>query len=325
VSHRLGVGAVLILLAVTTGCAEQRQVAADGTVIENCGVQVRVDQPPRRAVALDQETTETLLALGLRDSLIGTALKVGPVAEEYRSDYETIPLLNPRELTAEQLRVANPDFVASAVTTEFTRDRVGPRDELAALGVPSYVSTADCPKYHPDSTSFERLFLDYANYGRIFGVPDRAADLIREQREVIAQAERAGTTRTTRPTVAYLYSVYDGVVYVAGNTGIPADMSRVLGLTNVFEDLDSDWPETSWEQVAARNPSVIVLADLPDRGKNGDTAEQKIRIMREHPVLKEMTAVREGRFITVPGLALDPTVRSVNAVKLIDDGLKRMG
>ncbi|QWF77882.1 hypothetical protein HUW46_01275 [Amycolatopsis sp. CA-230715] len=320
--YRLRLSALAGLLVVTAGCsAGNPEVVAGGTTVENCGARVRVDQPPRRAVALDQETTETLLALGLRDHIAGTALHPEPVPEEYRADYATIPLLNPKELTGEQLRAANPDFVASAYISRFTREQVGTRDELTALGVPSYVSAVDCASYEPGKTPFERLFADYRNLGTLFDVPGRAADLIAKQRAVLGEAEKAGAARPSKPTVAYLYSVYNGTPRVAGGSGMPANMSRVLGVKNVFDDVDSNWPEVSWDQIAARDPSVIVLADLPDRGERGDTVAEKIQMMRAHPVLSQLNAVRAGRFVTVPGLELGATVRSVNALKRINDGL----
>lgn len=324
-SYLFRLSAVAGLLAVATGCAAPEPgVAAGGVIIENCGTQVRVDQPPRRAVALNQEITETLLALGLRERVTGTALQSGPAAEEYRAEYAAIPMLTPKELSGEQLRAADPDFAVSAYISDFTRERVGPREELAALGVPTYVSSVDCPKFLPDKTPFERLYTDYENFGKIFGVPDRAAALIAKQRAVIAEAEKTGATRQVAPTVAYLYSVYNGAPYVAGRSGLPTDMSNIFGVTNVFADVDSDWPEVSWEQIAARNPSIIVLADLPDRGEEGDTAEGKIRMMRAHPAISQLDAVRASRFITVPGLELDATVRSVNALKVISDGLAKL-
>ncbi|RZS32259.1 iron complex transport system substrate-binding protein [Herbihabitans rhizosphaerae] len=318
---------VLALVVATAGCVDTNQAEARGGVlIENCGTSIRVEHPPARAVAADQETTEILLALGLRDRIAGTALQIGPVAPEFRADYERLRLLNPKNLTAEQLRAANPDFVASAVTSDFSRDGVGTRQELAELGVASYASAVDCPQFLPDTTPFDRLLVDYDNYGKIFGVADRAAELTRRQRKVIADAQSASAARRTQPRVVYLYSVYnDGLPYVAGNSGMPQDMSRILRAPNAFEDLGGDWAEVGWEEIAARNPSVIVLADLPDRGLRGDKAAQKIEILREHPVISQLTAVRENRFITVPGLELDPTVGSVNALREIKDGLQRLG
>lgn len=316
---------LVVLVLVTAGCAGAAPGSPAGQVIDNCGVRVPVGEPPKRVVALDQETAETLLALGLGDRIAGTAYQTGPVASRYRAEYERLPLLNPKSLTGEQLRAANPDFAASSVTTDFTLDGVGTREELAALGVTSYVSAADCPRFSPGSSAFERLLTDYQNYGRIFGIPDRAAELVRAQRAALATAEAAGAARASRPQVAYLYSVFNGTPYVGGGKGLPSDFSRALRAPNVFDDLDTDWAEASWEQIASRQPSVIVVADLPDRGIDGDTATQKIAMMRAHPVLSLLPSVRDGRFITVPGRELDPTVTSVNALPLLGDGFGRLG
>ncbi|WP_409496753.1 ABC transporter substrate-binding protein [Amycolatopsis sp. cmx-11-12] len=309
----------------TAGCAATKpDVAAGGVTLENCGAQVRVDKPPRRVVTLDQQTTETLLTLGLREDIAGTALQSGPVSEEHRAEYATIPMISSQEVTGEQLRAADPDFVISAFVSRFTREQAGTRAELADLGLPSYVSEVDCPKYQPDKTPFERLFTDYENFGTIFGVRQRAAGLIGEQRAVVADAEKAAAARAAKPTVAYLYSVHNGTPWVAGGSGMPANLSRVLGAKNVFDDVDRDWAEVGWDQIVARNPSVIVIADLPGRGQQNDTAQEKIQLMRAHPVLSQLDAVRTGRFVTVPGLELDATVRSVNALKTINDGLAKL-
>lgn len=313
-----------ILAALPSVGGAAPDVATSGVTIENCGVRVLINQRPWRVISLDQETTETLLTLGLREHIAGTAHEQGPVEEEYRAEYTTIPLLNRKELTGEQLRAANPDFVASAFTFPFTRAHVGTRDELAALGVPTHVSPVDCPSFQPDRTPFERLFMGYENFGTIFGVPERAANLIARQRAAIAEAQKAAATRTTKPTVLYFYSILGGTPWVAGGSGMPAEISRILGVTNVFDDVDRNWIEVSWDQIIARNPSVIVLANLPGRGEQGDSADDKIHMMRAHPVLSQIDAVRAGRFVIVPGLELDATVRSVNALKTINDALVRM-
>ena len=41
--------------------------------ISNCGVQSWVQEPPKRVVTMNQGTTEVMLALGLEDSMVGTA------------------------------------------------------------------------------------------------------------------------------------------------------------------------------------------------------------------------------------------------------------
>ncbi|MGW0520786.1 ABC transporter substrate-binding protein [Crossiella sp. NPDC003009] len=326
--HHARMGCALAAVVLVTACATPADSAAPGqgaVTVSSCGQELRLAKPPERVVTLEQSSTETLLALGLGERMAGTAYRVTKVLPEYQAAYDKIPVLNPKALTGEQLRAANPDLAVSSFAANFTKDKVGTREELRALGLPSYVSAVDCPKDLPGVTPFERLFRDYENYGKVFGVPDRATALIAQQREVVKQAEAAGAGRAVKPTVVYLYSVFKGLPYVAGRNGMPSDMSRILSAPNAFDDIDQAWPEVPWEEIARRDPTVIVVGDLADRGSPGDSAAEKIKMMREHPVVSQLSAVKQNRIIQVPGIELDPTVRSANTLRLVTEGMKALG
>lgn len=188
----------------------------------------------------------------------------------------------------------------------------------------------DCPQHdEAGRTPFELLFSDYERLGEVFGRTERAGRLAREQRAAVAAAgaNAAGATARDgrRPTVVYLYSVFNGMPYVAGRTGLPGEMSRIVGAKNAFDDVAEDWPEVSWEQVAARDPDFIVIGDLSERGRPGDSAAEKRAAMAADPVVSRLAAVRENRIIEVPGIELDPSVRSVHALGLLAAGMKDLG
>lgn len=113
--------------------------------------------------------------------------------------------------------------------------------------------------------------------------------------------------------------------YVAGGSGLPSEMSRIVGARNVFDDVDEDWPEVSWEEVAERDPDIIVIGDLSERGRPGDSAAEKRATLARHPVISRLAAVRNDRIIEVPGIELDPSVRSVHALRLLADGMRESG
>ncbi len=98
----------------------------------------------------------------------------------------------------------------------------------------------------------------------------------------------------------------------------------MLGAENVFADAATKWPEVSWDEVAAREPDVIVLADLT-RGYPGDTAQEKIDFLKSDPLTSTMTAVVNDRFIAVPGQYMDPSIHSVQAVPTVARGLVDLG
>ncbi|WP_405981870.1 ABC transporter substrate-binding protein [Streptomyces sp. NBC_00158] len=310
-----------------SGAAAAGPAAASS--VTSCGTPLTFAKPPERAVALDQASTETLLELGLQDRMAGTANLKTKIPPQYEAAYAKIPVIAPKIATGEQLRAATPDFVLAGSTDLFTPDRAGTREELAALKVPAFVSAVDCPDRNPAGKSpFELLFSDYENLGRVFGAGERAGRLAAGQREAVAKAAETGAKAARgadRPTVVYLYSVFNGMPYVAGKSGLPSEMSRIVGARNAFDDVDGDWPEVSWEEVAKRDPDFIVIGDLSERGRPGDSAAEKRAVMAQHPVVSRLGAVRDGRIIEVPGIELDPSVRSVHALGLLAAGMKDLG
>ncbi|MFF1413526.1 ABC transporter substrate-binding protein [Streptomyces sp. NPDC058289] len=338
--HPARLGIALTLALATAACAApagndskaEAAPAAQASSVTSCGRQASFAAPPKRAVALDQTSTETLLELGLQDSMAGTANLKTKIPAPYEAAYAKVPVIAPKIATGEQLRAATPDFVIGGSADLFTKDRAGTREELDALKVPTFVSAVDCPGQNPaGATPFELLFSDYENLGKVFGAEERAGKLAADQRAAVAKAgenaaERTGGTGgADQPTVVYLYSVFNGMPYVAGKTGLPSEMSRIVGAKNAFDDVDGDWPEVSWEEVAKRNPDFIVIGDLSERGRPGDSAAEKRTTMTEHPVVSKLAAVRDNKILEVPGIELDPSVRSVHALGLLAAGMKDLG
>ncbi|MFE1548017.1 ABC transporter substrate-binding protein [Streptomyces sp. NPDC058718] len=339
--HPARLGIALTVLLATAACST---AGGDGSVtaakpadrasgearsVSSCGRQLSFAGPPKRAVALDQTSTETLLELGLQDRMAGTANLKTKIPAPYAAAYAKVPVIAPKIATGEQLRASTPDFVVAGSTDLFTKDRAGTREELAALKVPTFVSAVDCPQRNPaGKTPFELLFSDYENLGKVFGAEERARKLAAGQRAAVATAGANASKvpqGADRPTVVYLYSVFNGMPYVAGGTGLPSEMSRIVGAKNAFDDVDEDWPEVSWEEVAERDPDFIVIGDLSERGRPGDSAAEKRASMTAHPVISRLAAVRDDRIIEVPGIELDPSVRSVHALGLLADGMKDLG
>ncbi|RSM86275.1 iron ABC transporter substrate-binding protein [Kibdelosporangium aridum] len=322
-------GAVVGLLGIT-GCAQPAAPSGDqgaaAVTVTSCGQQLSFPASPKRVVTLDQSSTETMLALGLADRMAGTSNLKTKVAPEYQADYAKVPALSPKLLNAEQLRAATPDFVMASFKAQYTADRVGTREELAKLGLPTFVSAVECPENNnPGTAPFDLLFSDYKAVGQIFRIEDRATALIDKQRAAVAAAAETGKKVSSKPTVLWLYSTFNGVPYVAGGTSLPAEMSRLVGAKNAFDDVAEDWPEVSWERIAERDPDVIVVGDLSERGSPGDSAAEKITMMQAHPVMSQLKAVRENKIIKVPGIEMDPSVRSVNTLDLVAKGMRELG
>jgi iron complex transport system substrate-binding protein len=289
--------------------------------VTSCGLDVTVTAPPERAVTLEQGATELLLALGLGDRMAGTAYLTDAVAPAWADAYAAVPVLADQYPTAEQLRATAPDFVYSMRASAFAADAVGERAELADLGVPAYLSANDCedPALVADEVGFEQIFDEVTDLAALFGVEDRGADLVADQRavldEVAAAAPDAGGL-----DVAWVYSTINGAPIVAGSAGLPQTLTELAGASNAFDDLDAQWAETSWDAIAQRDPDVLVLADL-SRGLAGDSAADKTAQLRADAVTAQLSAVRDDRLVAIPATEMDPSVRSIDALATLSGAL----
>jgi iron complex transport system substrate-binding protein len=145
----------------------------------------------------------------------------------------------------------------------------------------------------------------------IFGVPDRAEELIAKQKATLASAMKPSSE-----TTALWYSSGTDTPYVGAGIGAPQMIMDAVGLDNVAADVHDTWTSFSWEQAIEADPDVIVLVDA-----TWNSAEQKIERLESNPATARMTAVREGRYLTVPFPASEAGVRNVDAVVDLSDQL----
>jgi iron complex transport system substrate-binding protein len=336
-SRSVRVGAVALALSfAAVGCSEGPEgtevaaaagkAAGKGVEITSCGQKLSFPRTPERAVTLDQSATEVLLELGVQGRMAGTSNLKTRIAPQYLEAYKKVPVLSPKLLGGEQLRAATPDLVVAGFNDHFTKDRTGTREELAALGLPSFLSAVDCPKQNAAGKSpFDLLLEDYRSLGKVFGVEERAEKLVREQRATLDAAAKGAAGVTGAPRVVWVYSVNGDAPYVAGKTAMASELSRIVGARNVFDDLDEDWPSVTWEEIAKRKPDLVVVGDLSERGKPGDSAADKLAAIRANPVMAQLDAVTKNRFLTIPGTEMDPSVRTVDALPRLTEGLKDLG
>ena len=325
--------AVVVSALALTGCAgttapgdatpraATATTATTATTLTSCGMQLAVPEPPKRAVTLEQGATEVMLALGLQDRMVGTSYLTDAVAPEWRDAYDDVPVLAEQYPTTEQLRETDPDFVYSMRASAFASEAAGSRQELVDLGVPAYLSANDCedPSLVPQDVGFDAILGEVTDIARVFHVEGRGHDLVAEQRATL-ETVTAAASDTGSPSVVWLYSSVNGAPVVAGANGLAETMGRIAGATNAFEDLDAQWGETSWDEIAQRDPDVIVVADL-SRGLPGDSADDKIDQLRSDAVTKRLSAVRDDHLITVPATELDPSVRSIDALQAVSTAL----
>ncbi|MFB7171439.1 ABC transporter substrate-binding protein [Streptomyces sp. NPDC056254] len=295
--------------------------------LKNCGTDVTVKAAPKKVVTLNQTAAEILIHLGVGDRIAGTGYEIEKTPPAIAAQYEKIPVLSApgAEIKHEKLLEAQPDFVYGSFASMFTKEQSGERKQLHDLGVPTYLTEFDCT-YHESvaDADFTMLFEEYRRLGKIMGVPEAGEKLATEQKAVVDKAVGAVQKREKPLKVMWFYSTYEGTPWAAGPGGLPQHLSGLVGVENIFSDAKTKWAEVSWDEVAARNPDVIILADLT-RGEPNDTAKEKIELLKKDPLTSKLAAVKGDRFITIPGSHMDPGYGSASAVPALVDGLNKLG
>ena len=281
--------------------------------LDNCGFATEIEAPPERVVTIKSSTTEMLLALGLGDRIVGSAFLDGPVPDSL----ETVPAVEePFAAEApgsEATLELEPDLVYAGWESNLTAQTAGDRETLARLGVATYVSPAACKEdgYMPDPLTFETVFDEIEEVGALFDAKDAATRLVDDQRAALDAIEP-----DDRGLTALWWSSGDDTPYVGAGIGAPQMIMEAAGLTNVAADVHDTWTSLGWENVVEADPDVIVLVDAA-----WNPADTKMETLRSNPATREMTAVKEERYVVVPFPATEAGVRNVDAVASVVDQL----
>ncbi|MET8059607.1 ABC transporter substrate-binding protein [Streptomyces microflavus] len=306
---------------------------ADGfpLTLKNCGRSVTVKAPPQRAVSVDQGSTEILLSLGLADRIAATATWSDPVMKGLEKANAGVERISDNRPSSEKVLDKEPDFLSASFASTLAKGGVAPREQFEKLGVPTYISPADCigkdnsgggDGARTEPLTMDSVYTEVRELAQVFGVPERGDALVEKLQGRVAKA----TDGIDASNASLLYWFSDSKApYLAGCCGAPGVITRELGAKNVFDDTHDEWPQISWETVADRNPDVLVIGDLSRTMQTAESAEKKIEFLESNPVTKTMDAVKNRRYVLLSGQAMNPTIRTVEGLERVAAGLRDFG
>lgn len=299
---------ILAPIAFVAGAAQ-----ADPVTIQGCDAGYTFDKAPTRAITLNQQATEVMLALGLESAMVGTAYLDDAIPSQWQTAFNSVPVLAEKYPAAEVVLANEPDFLFAGFGSAFSEDNLGAAAKWHDLGVGTYLVDASCKAAHPKDVplTIEPILKDIKVIGDVFDVKDRATALVEDTQARIdaVQNDPAGAGRT-----AFIYDSGTDTPFSIGCCGGPALVAKTAGLKSISDDVAGTWVDLAWERVVAADPEVILLIEA-----GWSTAQEKRDYMENDPVLSQLTAVKEGRFVTVPfsetllGMRFADGVESVNA------------
>ena len=155
------------------------------------------------------------------------------------------------------------------------------------------------------------MYNDLLNLGRIFGVEDRARQVVDGYRAELAEF-RAGLQTGDEPVRVFVYDSGQDAPFTAGRYAMPTAMIEAAGGRNIMDDYEKSWGNATWEAVVERNPEVVVIVNYGEV-----TAEQKREFMMSNPAFSDIDAVKNDRFVVLQYVEATPGPRNIEAIKTL--------
>lgn len=247
------------------------------TVTDQAGREVTIESEPEKIVSGYYISTSTIIALGLKDKLVGIEAKAGKRPIYKLSAPELIDLPNvgsAKEFDLEGCIALEPDLV---ILPKKLKDAA---ETMSELGIKVLLVNPE------DGTLLEEMISLICKATNNEAMGTELVDFSNRYEALLAERNNG----TESPKV-YLAGNSD-VLETAGKAMFQSTMLEQAGLTNVAEDIeDTYWANVSYEQLLAYNPEYIIIAS---------EAEYGVEDVLNNPDLAMLDAIKEGKVLKLP-------------------------
>lgn len=275
--------------------AQENESSSDSLTIEildsegNTQTQI-FNSIPTRVITNNQSSLELLLELGLEDSIIGTIALDNPVPEHLQEAFSKVDIITESKTDPAKEVIAgmNPDLVIGRAAT-FTDERYGSVTGLNGMNINVYTQLASQMKIEQ---SIDNIFKDITNVGAIFGVEEKANELMNNLQERLNTVKEKTKSINQEPLKVMVMTAYkEGTYTVFGaNSTLQNEMLEVIGCENINEK----GGQQSLENLLELNPDVIVYVY---NNKNAETDSAAAQNLLGNEMLQGVTAIQNNKVI----------------------------
>ena len=159
------------------------------------------------------------------------------------------------------------------------------------------------------ASTLEDQYQEITDLGRIFGIEDRAAAFVEDQKKRIAAV--ADKLRDRKPVNVLVYDSGNDGVFTCSGSNFESLLIEKAGGKNIFGDLhNKQWVTVSYEEVLARNPDLILIHDY-----DSPSVEEKIAEIKSNPTLSKLDCVKKEAFASITLESVLPGNRMAYAVE----------
>jgi iron complex transport system substrate-binding protein len=241
-------------------------------ISDDAGRVVHLDAPATRVISLTPSATETLIALGATDRIVGRT------RYDVASEVAALPSVGgTTDPSIEAIVSLRPDLVIAWDADK----RQAARERLVALGVRVFtVRTQDTSD----------VYRTVANLARLTGRDSAGGALATSIRGELDDVRRSVAGR---PAPRVLYVVFNDPPMTAGPKTFIGELIGVAGGRSIFDDTQQLWPNVSMEEIVRRQPDLLVVPV-------GEFKTNTVDHFRGQTGWRNLRAVREGHIATVP-------------------------
>ena len=288
--------------------------------IENNGITATYESAPERVVAVEYPVAEILVALGLGDKVVALAPSMNTIDEvmpELRDEVAEIPLfpdggMNNGTPTLEAILATEPDFVYGTMYSFFPQN-CGTAEDYKANNINIYATEGTCV----EKPTLENLYHDITNLGMIFDVRERADELIAELREREENVKKAVEGLDAKSVFVLDMDMGNGTYMTTGGATLEDYMIALAGGKNVFDEVGKQYANAAVEEIISKNAEYIIVTNY----YTADDGQIKVDRMKNSPDFKDLTAVQNDNFLILSGLAVWPSLQSLDALEAMAEFL----
>lgn len=305
---------LLVAALAISGCGgkEKASQSKDSALaIDNGGRKLTFAKAPQRLVTLRQHITETALELDLDKHIVGASDIIDPpVAMHLQQRYSKLPIIAEKYPSPEVLLAAEPDLVWVDRKWAFVKNQLGSMQNIEKQGIKIYLSEGG---FH-DRSMLEHVYEDLHKVGKLFEKEEKAEKVFKQMQTKVQHVTATLGDIKNKVKVLDFDGSRNNLAFI-GCRCMADDLITKAGGINIFDDIEKEWATVNWEEVAKRNPDVIIVHEY--RGISGAS---KIEMLKKHPVLQEVTAIKNNRFIIVNLDEIYEGVRNADTIVKLAQG-----
>lgn len=272
--------------------------------------ELEFSEVPKRAISLNQSTTEILLTLGLEKQMIGTSYLDEEILPNLKEAYESVEVIAKEYPSVEQIVAKNPDFLIGWPSA-FTDSYITSYEYWDNKGINAYVPNSSLAN---GEQTLEMVYQDILDIGKIFNVSDKADKVVNEMKTTVNNVKEKTDKVDKKVEIALIHGFKEGKISTRSSKGLQNNLITLAGGVNVFPD--SEGGELSAEKLVEKNPQMLVINSY--MGNKGSDAI--IKSLKEDPVLSKLDAVKNNKFVICQLSDVQVGVRNANAVENMAKG-----